>query len=221
VKAILFDLYETLITETDTAPPRASKLGPALGLDYNAFRKEWKQQRPRLVRGELTFTDALTEIGARLGAPLETTAVQRVREERMRAKEDAFRRLRPEIVDLANELSTRGIRLGVVSNCWAEDAAPWPTCALAPHFAATAFSFEIHAAKPDPAIYLEALRRLRVDPREAIYAGDGADDELGGAERVGMRAARARWFIDLDCPATFPQLRAPRDVLGLVAAGPA
>ena len=217
VKTVLFDLYETLITETDTAPPRASKLGPALGLEYDAFRTAWKQQRPRLVRGELTFTDALMQIGETLGQRIDAAAIERARNERMRAKEDAFQRVRPEIVALIRELSSQGIRLGVVSNCWAEDVAPWPACALAPYFAATAFSFEMRTPKPEPAIYLNALRRLGVEPADALYVGDGADDELAGAERAGMRAAQARWFIELGgaAPPTTPQLHEPREVLSL------
>ena len=49
IAAVLFDLYETLVTERDVAVPRASKLGETLGLDDKAFRAAWKLQRPRIV----------------------------------------------------------------------------------------------------------------------------------------------------------------------------
>jgi putative hydrolase of the HAD superfamily len=42
--------------------------------------------------------------------------------------------------------------------------------------------------KPDPRIYLLACEQLGVPPEDAIFVGDGANDELAGAERVGMRA---------------------------------
>jgi putative hydrolase of the HAD superfamily len=40
--------------------------------------------------------------------------------------------------------------------------------------------------KPEPEIYLTTARALGVDPADAIFVGDGANDELGGAARVGM-----------------------------------
>ena len=40
--------------------------------------------------------------------------------------------------------------------------------------------------KPDPAIYLRTASALGVEPSDCLFVGDGANDELAGAERVGM-----------------------------------
>ena len=40
--------------------------------------------------------------------------------------------------------------------------------------------------KPDSEIYLTTARALGVDPVDAMFVGDGANDELDGAARVGM-----------------------------------
>jgi putative hydrolase of the HAD superfamily len=37
-------------------------------------------------------------------------------------------------------------------------------------------------------IYRLACQELGVEPNEAMFVGDGANDELAGAERVGMRS---------------------------------
>ena len=66
VKAVLFDLFETLVTESGTQPTRASRLGSALGLEDAAFRVEWKMRRPRIMLGHLSFHEALTEISRTL-----------------------------------------------------------------------------------------------------------------------------------------------------------
>ena len=46
ITAVLFDLFETLVTESVVPPSRAGSLGEALGLDPVAFRAEWKARRP-------------------------------------------------------------------------------------------------------------------------------------------------------------------------------
>ena len=55
-------------------------------------------------------------------------------------------------------------------------------------FDAEVFSCSVGLRKPDPKIYRLALDELGVASEEAIFVGDGANDELAGAERVGMTA---------------------------------
>ena len=49
------------------------------------------------------------------------------------------------------------------------------------------FSDELPWTKPDPAIFLEALRRLGSDPSHAVHVGDGWPD-IEGPKRTGMKA---------------------------------
>ena len=53
-------------------------------------------------------------------------------------------------------------------------------------FDAETFSSACGLIKPDPEIYLTTLDTLGVEPEDALFVGDGANDELGGAARVGM-----------------------------------
>jgi len=194
IKAILFDLYETLVTERVTTPVRASSLGDALGLDPTAFRPIWKKLRFRVVRGELSFASALTDIGVQLGIAVDPAVVREICAERVREKAALFQQINPEAVTVVQRLRDQGLSLAVVSNCFAEDVAAWPSCVVAPWFDTAVFSFEVGAAKPEAAIYLEATGRLRVKPVEALFIGDGGDDELLGAERAGLGWAQATWF---------------------------
>ena len=50
------------------------------------------------------------------------------------------------------------------------------------------FSSSLGLSKPDPQIYLHCCELLGVEPGEAVFVGDGANDELAGARRVGMHA---------------------------------
>ena len=59
ITAVLFDLFETLITESGIQATRASSLATTLGLEKDAYRKEWKMRRPSIVRGQMSFAEAL------------------------------------------------------------------------------------------------------------------------------------------------------------------
>ena len=218
-KAVLFDLYETLVTESGAAIRNAGALGESFGLDAKAYRREWKQLRPRVLCGQLTFQAALTEVGERLGVALPLELVQNACDERARAKSTILRRIDPAVVALSRELRGRGLRLAVVSNCMAEDVAAWPDSALAPQFDCTMFSFAAGVVKPDARIYLEALRQLGVRAVDALYIGDGGDDELAGALRAGLSAAQATWFVSRDTSHAGPLLPNPEDVRRLVVDG--
>ncbi len=82
------------------------------------------------------------------------------------------------------------------------------------------FSYAEHVAKPDPEIYLRTARRLGTKPATAVYIGDGADNELAGAERAGLRTGRAAWYVrDAPEKRMWPELSNPEDVLKFIEAG--
>ena len=86
INAILFDLFETLVTESHSAPTRASSLGPALGLEPAAFKAEWRARRPLVTLGKLSFRDALLEISTVLTGTANREAVRLACEQRLREK---------------------------------------------------------------------------------------------------------------------------------------
>jgi HAD superfamily hydrolase (TIGR01509 family) len=195
LRAILFDLYETLITESGSRPEGVSSLAPALGCERTAFRIKWKALRPAVTVGKLSFREALRDIPTGLGSQVEDGTLQRVYEERVRVKGDPLADVEHQVLMTLDHLRSRNLRLGVISNCFAEQVAAWPATALASRVDCTVFSSDVGLAKPDPRIYVEATRRLNVDVSEAWFVGDGGDGELTGAEQAGLRAFRALWFL--------------------------
>jgi HAD superfamily hydrolase (TIGR01509 family) len=195
IKAVLFDLYETLVTEHGLDVPRAGKLGPTLGIPTERFRPVWKALRKRIVRGELTFRDALFEIAMDVNTPVDPAAVDRVCEERLRAKRMVMLRVDVEVAVMTRHLRRQGIPLAVVSNSMAEDVAAWHECPLAEQFTTVLFSHVVRMAKPEPEIYLEAARRLGADPAETLFVGDAAVEDLVGARAAGLPTVCNTWFL--------------------------
>jgi putative hydrolase of the HAD superfamily len=224
VEAVVFDLFETLVTESGVGPVRASTLGEALGLEREAFRAEWKLRRHQVVLGRLSFTDALMEISRTLDGGVDGAVVLEARDQRVLEKRTAFAEADPRVADMIRTLRAQDVRLAVVSNCFAEDVQAWPAWTLAREFQCAVFSWAAGLAKPDPRIYLTATRRLGVRPGASVFIGDGGDSELVGAERAGLRAFRADWFVQQRARPGSPESAAPglktcQDVVNLVTTG--
>jgi putative hydrolase of the HAD superfamily len=99
---------------------------------------------------------------------------------------------RPGALETLAELRRRGHRLALISVCSQDVPEVWEETPLAGVLDETVFSCEVGVSKPDPRIYELACERLGVEPAECLFVGDGANDELPGAERVGMTALQLR-----------------------------
>ncbi|MEV1329158.1 HAD family hydrolase [Micromonospora costi] len=135
-------------------------------------------------------------------------------------------RLRPDAVSTLAVLRQRGLRTGVISDCTHELPAFLPDLAIAPLLDVRVFSVQVGRCKPDPAVYLAACRRLELPPEACLFVGDGGSQELTGAERAGMAAARLaapdlaeHMVFNADLGWSGPVLGSLREVLDLVDAG--
>src|SRR5262249_54988267 len=90
------------------------------------------------------------------------------------------------VVDTLTELRRRAVSTGLVSNSTEDVALVWNETPFAGLFDAAVFSATAGFMKPDPEIYELALGALSVPASETLFVGDGANDELEGARRVGM-----------------------------------
>lgn len=94
------------------------------------------------------------------------------------------------VVDGLAEMKTMGLRLACVTNKVARFTDPLlETSGMRAYFDAVVTSDQAGARKPDPAIFLEACRRIGVLPGEACVIGDSANDAEGA------RAAGCRFLL--------------------------
>ena len=78
------------------------------------------------------------------------------------------------------------VRIGIVSNVPVELAPIFEARGLRGYVDAFTQSYEVGAEKPDPAIFLEACRRLGVQPEETLMVGDHEVAD-GGSVAAGLR----------------------------------
>ena len=94
--------------------------------------------------------------------------------------------LYPEIIGVLSGLRGR-FRLGVISNFDSRLRKILPQLGIAEFFEDLILSGEVGAEKPSPHIFAEALRRLEIEPGEALHAGDEPKADWRGAAAAGMR----------------------------------
>jgi putative hydrolase of the HAD superfamily len=185
VRAVLFDFFGTLTTAVARGR-RHHAIARSLGCEPAEYAAEL--DRTFYLRASGRYgppIEALRRVayaaGGRPGfAELAAAAVERV------AAVRADTTLRPEAVPVLAELHRRGLPVAVVSDCWYELPAFLPKLDVAAYLTGHVYSVQVGQCKPHPAMYLAACRRLRVDPDECLYVGDGGSHELSGARDVGM-----------------------------------
>jgi FMN hydrolase / 5-amino-6-(5-phospho-D-ribitylamino)uracil phosphatase len=89
----------------------------------------------------------------------------------------------PEVVPTL-EILTKSYTLGVVTNGNADVR----RLGLADFFAFALCAEDIGIGKPDPAPFVEALKRGKAQAHEAVHIGDHPGDDIAGAQQAGMRA---------------------------------
>ena len=186
-RAVIFDLWQTLVPwDVMAANQFYDKMADAAGIEQERFREAWLSNRRSREIGPIE--DHLRELFTGLGAEPDLGEILAMRLDWTKRSLQP----RPDALETLAELRRRGHRLGLITVCSEDVPNVWPETPFAGLFDATVFSCSEGVAKPDPRIYEIACERLGVEPSECLFVGDGANDELPGAERAGMTALQLR-----------------------------
>ena len=186
-RAVIFDLWQTLVPfPVESARQMYGRLIKTWGADPVTFEELWHRRRRERETGPLD--PHLRSIAEELGLTGDLDAVATVR------RDWTYAALvpRPDAVATLEELRRRGYKLGMISACSQDVPDVWERTPLAGLFDSTVFSCSVGVSKPDREIYELGARELGVAPRDCLFVGDGANDELPGAERAGMKALQLR-----------------------------
>lgn len=223
VKAVFFDLFETLISEYENGKrkaPRSTHFVEQLGIESKLFDKEWNKRQEKRMDGTYSdFPSVLSEIFNYLGHEVTDKKINEIHKERVMSKSIPFSSIDNEILEMLDQIRTSGLKICLISNCTPEEVSAWDSCSIAKYFDDVIFSFAVKTAKPNSSIYHLACQRMDVSPSESLFVGDGGSNELEGAARIGMRAYHATWFIPTfksEKITGFPKLIKPSELLALI-----
>ena len=195
-KAVIFDLFETLITEWGHEKYTKRKMCEDLGVDKDRFDVFWKEKEEERYLGKIDFEGSILYAGSKLGKEIDSDVLTYVLNRRIAAKATCFEQIDPEVLHMLEEIKKLGLRMAIVSNCSSEEVRVIRDSELYRYFDEVVLSYEVHMKKPDRSIYEETARRLGIEHDECIFVGDGGSNELQGARNVGMRAVQAKWYTN-------------------------
>ena len=200
MKAVFFDLFETLITEkTRKDFQTRAPFHERLGTTKDKSSLWWTENGDAAMTGR--FPDCLahfTDLCKAVGSPLTENEIIMAAQEHEVWKSKVLSCVEPQIFEMLHTVRARGLKVGIISNALPEEVLAWRFCPLQDHVDPVVFSCSVGIMKPDRAIFELACARMRVQPSEAYFIGDGGYDELHGAAAVGMRAIQAAWYQDRD-----------------------
>jgi putative hydrolase of the HAD superfamily len=193
-KAIIFDLFGTLIPSFSEREYRETvmRIAEDIPAPPEAFWKLWSATFNQSILGVFPSYEAkITHICHELGIVTNDQKIQAVAA-RMSAYAATSMVPRPEAREVLAYLKSRGLKIGLITDCASDAPTTWNKTSLAQFFDVTVFSCLVGMQKPNPGIYHLAIKQLGVEARDCLYIGDGGSQELTGASSVGMQAVQLR-----------------------------
>ena len=231
IKAVIFDMFETLVTLFVGRTYFSENIAQDLGIPLDTFRKAWHSNEHERTIGKYTMKEGV-ELTLKATGAWSKENVELVVQKRRQALEDTFSAIPPDSIKLLEALHQKGLKVGLITNTFSDECAIIKQSPLYPFFDATMISYETGLCKPDPQVYKAMIEKLSatpteglLTPEECLYVGDGGSRELYGAQDAGMQALQCTWFSKLafephiPCPPLddFPQAKTQMDVLDYIS----
>lgn len=206
IKAITFDLWNTLLEDKDFTEHRINLLSRILrdeGLqiprndmltayrsasDY--YRREWEINHRHLpVDGRVEYM--LKNLGIELMDDVKSSII----EEFMKAYTFDPPALKEDVKETLERLRDNYV-MGIISDTGVTPGSiireHLQSCGILHLFSSTVFSDEVELCKPDSRVFEKALKELMVRPEETVHVGDLLRTDVAGAKNMGMKAVWLR-----------------------------
>ena len=202
MRAITFDLWNTLLEDKDFTEHRINSLSRILGVEgfqiperdllsaYKSasdhYRRMWEIDR-RHLHVDRRVEHMLKQLEVELTDEVKLSIVEEFTEAFV-VDPPAFKE---DVREVLQSLGEHYV-MGIIS-----DTGVTPGSIIRDHlrmygilrfFSSTVFSDEVGFCKPDPRVFEMALRELKVRPGEAVHVGDLLRTDVAGAKNVGMKA---------------------------------
>lgn len=201
--AVLFDLFETLVTEgpswtsRERDGARSWKLVAAeqLGVPESTFASGWNSLKGKRMTSVIPYEDVLVEICHQSGVVADLEVVAALANERLTAKAACFSDVDEQVLEMLDDLLALDVPIAILSNCSGEEVEAIAASPIGARIRHRFFSYDLGHAKPSLSAYRLACGQLGVPAEGFYFVGVGSFDELIGARAAGLTPIWATWFM--------------------------
>lgn len=193
-KAVIFDMYETLITLWNSKPYMGRELAEDIGIPESKFREIWDLTEDERTLGSKTLEEVLEQV-LRVNNRYNVELHQNLVKKRIASKVEAFEHMHPDIIPMLQGLKDKNIKIGLITNCFNEERDAIRNSILFQYFDVVCMSCELGIKKPDQRIFELCIEQLEISPKDCLYCGDGGSKELEVAQRMNMLPVQALWYL--------------------------
>lgn len=208
IRGILFDIGDTLLDATRLQRRALKESLDILAAENLIDSPEEFLRAYRLADEEPQFEDmpdlnhlySDSRIVVRAFQILSKPFTSQVIDNFLRVYRDRIRaNVRPDtaLKSALDELKQMGIKLGIVSNgTTKEQLEQLALLQIRDYFDPILISEEVGIRKPDPRIFLLAVKKWQLSPDKILVVGDRGDWEIVGAHYADMKSALTTQFVD-------------------------
>lgn len=194
IKAVIFDMYETLITLFNSRVYKGKQIAADMNIPEETFREIWDPSDDDRTLGNISFEEIIEKI-LRENSIYDRELYDRIILNRYMCSSEVFSHKHPDIIPMLKALKDKGIKTGLITNCYLEEKDAIIKSDLYDLFDAICMSCDVKLKKPDIRIYELCAGKLNVKPEECLYVGDGGSNELSAAITAGMKPLQATWYL--------------------------
>src|SRR5271168_2505779 len=183
LEAVIFDYGEVLSGPPD--PTAHNNMLAIAGLTEEGFEKAYWAHRLDYDADILNAQTYWQTVARENGVTFTPQQIEQLTDQDARM----WMNLNPAMLSWLPRIKQAGFRLGILSNMPAGvlrymlPRFPWLQ-----QFDHLTWSCEVGLVKPDPAIYLHTVKKLKVAPERALFI-DNLEKNTAGAEAVGLQSA--------------------------------
>jgi len=221
IKAVFFDLYQTLVGYDPPREEWESQALDSLGIKASAkafakgfiiadeyfYTENAKKPMSKRPAEEVKAVYAkhqaivLNEGGIEPNPDIIRSMLLRFRDAKL--KQVLF----DDVISTMSELKRREMIMGVVSNVDKDIKPLMDEFGISPFLTTVVTSQETGFTKPNPEIFLEAMRRVELPPQQIMFVGDQYQIDVLGSSAVGMKAVLLDRGGFSEAPAECPRVR--------------
>jgi len=191
--AVLFDAAETLFTTRGSVgdiyhavAQRYGTVATAAEIQ-DAFIRQFRQSGPLTTDNEKRWwKDVVHRVFAEAG--MVENFDQFFEEVYDHFRDSRGWRLFPETREVLEEIKRNQLKIGVISNFDSRLHSVMNDLGIRAYFDSVTISSETGYAKPQPEIFMAAIRSLAVPPNRILFAGDSLLDDFQAGQNVGLDA---------------------------------